>query len=152
MHLRPARSDEHALLTQLAFAAKGHWGYSREQLDSWVDELTFTPEYIDSHWVTVAEQPGQEPRVVGVCSLDEAGAKLEIAGMWVCPQAQGLGVGRRLLEAALGHCRERGVAVLRLLSDPHAQGFYAHLGAVLIGFERGSPTGRLLPLMHFNVG
>lgn len=38
----------------------------------------------------------------------------EIKRMWVAPQARGLGLGRRLLEALERHAREAGVAVLHL--------------------------------------
>lgn len=152
MHIRAAQPEEAEALTQIAFAAKGYWGYDQAQLNSWATELTYTPEYIRSHWVAVAEQEVEgQAQSIGVCSLEPVGDQLEIAGMWVSPDAVGGGVGRALLDAALNHCREKKVAVLRLLSDPNAQGFYEKMGACLIGQERGSPTGRLLPLMHFKV-
>ncbi len=84
--------------------------------------------------------------------IDKSGDQLEIAGLWVLPNTMGKGVGRQLIEAALSHCRSEGVAVLRLLSDPNAQGFYEAMGAELIGYERGSRKGRLLPLMHLGSG
>ncbi len=154
MLLRPARLDEADQLSHIAFTAKAHWGYEDELLKSWKPELTYSAEYIDSHWVTVAEDTSasSQGKLLGVCALDPFGDQLEIAGLWVLPNAMGQGVGRQLLRAALSYCRSQRVAVLRLLSDPNAQGFYKAMGAELIGYERGSPKGRLLPLMHMDSG
>ncbi len=151
--LRAAQPEEAQALSDIARAAKAHWGYDEAQLNSWASELSYSPDYIRDHWMMVAEHSGEKPRtLLGVCALEPFGDQLEIAGMWVLPDSIGQGVGKALLKEALFHCREQGVATLRLLSDPHAVGFYEAAGAVLIGHERGSPKGRLLPLMHFDVG
>ncbi len=154
MILRRARVEEADALSHIAFTAKAHWGYEKEQLDSWKPELTYSPDYLATHWVVVAEDTSEASlgELLGVCALDPFGDQLEIAGMWVLPHTMGRGVGRQLLDAALEHCRSEGVATLRLLSDPNAQGFYKAMGARLIGYERGSPRGRLLPLMHLDTG
>ena len=153
LRLRPAQASDADELTHLARTAKAHWGYDQALLDSWASVLSFSPEYIRDHWVVVAQAPhgesGDAP-IVGVCALGPVGDVLEIDGMWVLPEGMGKGVGRVLVEAALAHCRSEQVTTLRLLSDPHAQGFYQKLGARLIGHERDTPEGRLLPLMHFD--
>ncbi len=156
--LRRARPDEADALSHIAKVAKAHWGYDQTQLKSWESELSYEPDYIRDHWVTVAEQGSEmdgdhrdSVSLLGVCALESFGDQLEIAGLWVLPDCMGQGIGKTLLRAALAHCREQRIKTLRLLSDPNAVGFYEATGAVLIGHERGSPNGRLLPLMHFNV-
>ncbi|MFK8028635.1 MAG: GNAT family N-acetyltransferase [Gammaproteobacteria bacterium] len=151
MRVTRAKPEDAVELSEIAHAAKAHWGYSDAQLKSWATELTYTAEYINSHWVAVVKDDDTPFDTLGVCSLDVVGDQLEIAGMWVRPEAMGRGVGRVLLNAAVAHCKEQSVSILRLLADPNAEGFYASMGAVLIGQERGSPTGRLLPLMHINI-
>ena len=55
----------------------------------------------------------EEPVGCGALKIHE-NAVGEIKRMWVAPQARGLGLGRRLLEALERHAREAGVAVLHL--------------------------------------
>ena len=55
----------------------------------------------------------EEPVGCGALKIHE-NAIGEIKRMWVAPQARGLGLGRRLLEALERHARETGVAVLHL--------------------------------------
>ena len=37
------------MLTQIAFAAKRHWGYPSAWLEAWSASLTLTPNYIAMH-------------------------------------------------------------------------------------------------------
>jgi len=51
---------------------------------------------------------------LGCVGLKGGGAFAEIKRLWVAPAARGLGLGRRLMEAAESAARELGIAVLRL--------------------------------------
>lgn len=47
---------------------------------------------------------------LGLCTLlavEGEGERAELVGMWVAPEARGVGVGGALIEAALAHARER---------------------------------------------
>lgn len=88
----------------------------------------------------VAEVPAQ---VVGVARLgpvvDGTG---HLASLYVSPQAQGLGVGRRLMEAALARLAAAGAtsATLWVFRDNAPSiAFYRHLGWVPDGHERTQP-------------
>ncbi len=82
--------------------------------------------------IFVARHNGE---VVGTCAvLPHAQGVLELLKLAVVPAAQGLGLGRRLVEACLGYARERGAQRLVLLSN-------SKLGAALrlyegLGFRR----------------
>jgi predicted N-acetyltransferase YhbS len=79
-----------------------------------------------SIWGVVAERHG---RVVGSNFLDERGPIRGLGPMTVDPRAQGQGVGRRLMQAALE--RGMGAAGIRLLQDSFNVGslsLYASLG------------------------
>jgi GNAT superfamily N-acetyltransferase len=53
--------------------------------------------------------------------------------LFVAPAAQGQGLGRALMEAAIAACRERRVRpAIRLNAAPNAVGFYEHLGFVRV--------------------
>lgn len=82
--------------------------------------------------IFVARQGGE---VVGTCAIlpHEEGV-LELVKLAVAPAAQGRGIGRRLVEACLGHARDRRAHRLVLLSS-------SRLGAALrlyeaLGFRR----------------
>ena len=128
--LRAARADEHAALTALARRAKAHWGYSADALARWHDALTVTRASIESLPTAVAERDGA---VVGFFQLrlDEPDAALE--HLWVQPEQIGHGIGRALLQRALGDARAAGHGRLCIDADPHAEAFYRACGAVRVG-------------------
>jgi predicted N-acetyltransferase YhbS len=98
-----------------------------------------------SIWGVVAESHG---RIVGSTFLDERGPVRGLGPITVDPEAQGRGVGRRLMEVALD--RGSGAAGIRLFQDSFNVGslsLYASLGfevkepAVVIGGRpRSGPT------------
>ena len=101
-------------------------------------------------WGVVAEREG---RIVGSNFLDERAPVRGVGPITVAPEAQGLGVGRRLMEAVIE--RGAGAAGIRLLQDSFNAGslaLYASLGfrvedyAALMG---GRP--RMAPPDHVQV-
>jgi GNAT superfamily N-acetyltransferase len=74
----------------------------------------------------VAELDG---RPAGVVYFDEGDPIRAIALIGVDPAAQGRGIGRRLMEAALARCeRGRGVRLVQEAYNTHAMSLYASLG------------------------
>jgi putative acetyltransferase len=94
--------------------------------------------------ITQLEKPGvwflvarQDDEIVGCASLVEAGdGTAEIKRMFVDPEARGLKLGRRLMEALEALGREKGLTAIRLetgISQPEALGLYRAFGYVEIG-------------------
>lgn len=54
-----ARAGDAEILTEIAFAAKRHWGYPADWIRRWERELTITPEYIAQHPTFVAWIEGE---------------------------------------------------------------------------------------------
>ena len=92
-------------------------------------------------WFLVARQGG---RIVGCASLVDAGdGTAEIKRMFVDPEARGLKLGRRLMEALEAVGRDKGVGAIRLetgISQPEAIGLYR-----AFGFEEIPPFGSYKP-------
>ncbi|HLK69727.1 MAG TPA: GNAT family N-acetyltransferase [Bryobacteraceae bacterium] len=63
-------------------------------------------------WCAVAEAGG---RIVGSNCIDERSVIAGIGPITVDPQTQNSGIGRKLMEAAIGHAQGRGVAGIRLV-------------------------------------
>jgi ribosomal protein S18 acetylase RimI-like enzyme len=114
-------------------------------IDGFENEMASLPAgYIAPGGILIAHIDAQplgciairELRVVGpmaaVHEADGGGLALEIKRLWVRPSGRGLGLGRRLVEAALAHARlHRAVAVFLdtvPAAMPEATGLYHALG------------------------
>jgi GNAT superfamily N-acetyltransferase len=142
--IRAAGADEAARLTEIAFAAKRHWGYPERWITGW--RATLTPAFVAAHPVFAAEGAAGLLGVYALC-LDAQTADLE--HFWVHPAAMGRGVGRALFGHARAEARRRGARRLRIESDPFAEGFYLRMGArregaVTYPFDGGV---RILPVL-----
>jgi GNAT superfamily N-acetyltransferase len=145
MNVRAACPTDAQHLTAIAHAAKRHWGYSEELMALWDDELTLSPQFIASHPVFCAARDGE---IIGLYALSRQGETCELEHLWVDPQHMGAGVGTLLFEHAVQTVRSMGGSVLNIVSDPHTEGFYRHMGASRAGHVPSRIAGRLLPLMH----
>lgn len=148
VHIRRARTADLETLTQIAHAAKAHWGYPAAWLQLWKADLTFTEATLDQHYVFCAERAGT---IEGVYALSQDGASGEIEHLWVDPEYIGQGLGRILFDHALHQARALGIQQLDIVADPYAEGFYAKMGARRIGDWPSVPEGRVLPLMSMVV-
>ena len=145
LSVRFARSDEAALLTDLAMRAKASWGYDAAFLEQCRAELTLTPEKMKSWTVWVAEHNGQ---LAGMIALASDGENAELEDFMVEPSFQGLGVGRALMDTLIAECRVRGLKSIGVDADPNAEAIYQKLGFSTVGRSpSGSIPGRMLPRM-----
>ncbi len=119
--IRPARPDEAALLSEIAFRSKAYWGYDAALMEECRPMLTYTEALIHDgqFWVYDA------PPVVGFYRLlprDEQTIILE--DLFIAPEAIGRGLGDQLFQHAVAQARQQGASRLTLEADPHAEGFY----------------------------
>lgn len=148
MKIRPAQATDASRLTAIAFAAKGHWGYPEEWLRLWEQELTVTADDIRRYDVFLAED---KEVVVGFYAVSSDAPAGELEHMWVDPDSIGRGIGSQLFSHALQSAAEQGIRLLRIASDPNAEGFYLDKGARRIGIVPSTPEGRELPLLEISV-
>ncbi|MDU9416263.1 GNAT family N-acetyltransferase [Pseudomonas sp. zfem005] len=149
--IRTATADDAAAISQvvrLALAESNARDYPAAVIAS--VQANFGPEQVRgllaAREVLVAEEAGC---VIGTASLDGD----VVRTVFVAPGAQGLGVGRRLMEQVEALARERGVAVLKVPSSITAEGFYAGLGfqavqQIIRGEERTIVMERSLEPAH----
>jgi GNAT superfamily N-acetyltransferase len=148
--LRPARPDEAARLTEIAHAAKRHWGYPDAWMDAWADALSITVERMAGWDVRVAEEDGG---VLGFHAVSVDGDEAALEHLWIDPPSMGRGIGRLLFDDALRIAAGRGARTLVIDSDPHAEGFYLRMGAARIGEVPADVGGvrRALPRLRMTL-
>lgn len=147
--LRPAVPAEAGALSRLALRSKGHWGYDDEFLAACRQELTLDPGQCDGVHTVVAESG---TTLLGYYRLTGEAPVAELADLFVDPDAIGHGLGAALLADAVDRARALGITRLVIDADPHAEGFYEHLGARRVGtVASGSIAGRELPRLELLV-
>jgi GNAT superfamily N-acetyltransferase len=130
MVIRPAKTDEATMLSEIAMEAKRYWDYAPEVMESWHSTLTLDAMQIDLHPPYVAEVEGE---VVGFYQLIADGDRMELEHMWVRPQNMRQGIGKALIAHAITTARSRRATQLRIDADPNATAFYLSCGAYRIG-------------------
>ena len=137
------------MLTEIAFAAKRHWGYPESWIQSWAEILTVTPGQVAANPTFAAIE---DDCVVGFSSLTTE-PRPDLTHLWVLPSAMGRGVGRALFEHAAKQARALGLASFEIESDPNAEAFYLRMGAERVGTSVSEIEGerRELPLLIYKL-
>lgn len=142
--LRAGRPDEAAELAALAVRSKAHWPYPAAFLARFARSLGLSPEVVAANDVRVAERGGT---LVGFVTVLPRGDLAVLDDLWLDPAEIGRGTGRLLFEHAAARAAAAGARVLEWHAEPHATGFYEHMGGVTVGWA-DSPLGRPQPVMR----
>ncbi len=150
LNIRKAIEEDASALTEIAHAAKRHWGYPEEWIAQWREQLTVTAEYIVRHHVAVAVVDG---RAQAFYALRNYMTYWELDHFWVHPGHIGRGIGTALFRHVLRRANEDGPDIIQIDSDPNAEGFYRRMGAVRVGHVDGEVSGvdRVLPRLAVKV-
>ncbi|MFI8003213.1 GNAT family N-acetyltransferase [Streptomyces sp. NPDC086010] len=93
------------------------------------------PDYIEAHAVHVAVD--EDGRVLGFYALILSPPELDL--MFVADDAQGRGIGRLLAAHLREEARREGLADVRVVAHPPAEGFYRSVGAERTGTVTARP-------------
>lgn len=148
--IRPAQPEEAPNLSSLALRSKAYWDYSPGFIEAHRDDLTITPDYIQSCPVFVLEEHGNLIGFYALHDLDDGAVDLEY--LFVDPEAIGGGYGRKLWQHAVQTAKQFGYRYIFIDSDPYAETFYEAMGAQRIG-QSESPVqpGIMQPLMRYTL-
>lgn len=157
--IRPARPGEAAALRALTLRAKAHWGDPPEDLAAWADALDMDEAFLARSATWVAEGP--DDALQGYYSLLYEAQPVDgdrpadpawwLDNLFVEPACMGGGLGAALYRHAAAEVRKRGENQLFLLSDAHAAGFYAHMGAELVGRRPSIVPAIVLPVYRHSL-
>lgn len=150
MQIVRAKPEDADALTEIAFAAKRHWGYPERWIQDWRDILTMRPKFIAANTTYCAIE---RDRPIGFYMLTAESDELHFDHLWVLPLAMGRGVGRALFEHAAGQAKALGFRHIKIEADPNAEGFYQRMGARRTGSNRTEVEGQLreLPLLRYDL-
>lgn len=150
MQIIRAEPQDAEALTEIAYAAKRHWGYPERWIESWRDTLTIRAEFIAAN---VAWCATEDARAVGFYLLTNESDGLHLDHLWIVPSAMGRGIGRALFDHAVEKARTLGHRILKIEADPNAEGFYTRIGARRVGETVTEIEGqrRELPLLLYDL-
>lgn len=146
--LRRAIGADAAALTLLAVASKAAWGYDSAFMHRAGPALRVTAQYVENNPVYVLEQAGA---TVGFFGFIASEGTAELNDFWIDPPFIGRGMGRRLWAHAVAVARDLRYTAFTIHSDPNAEKFYLHMGAIRTGTRIAPETGRALPLLYYRV-
>ncbi|MEY2549210.1 MAG: hypothetical protein QOD64_1792 [Verrucomicrobiota bacterium] len=143
-----AKPEDAETLTEIAHAAKRHWGYPEKWIVAWGVILTMRPEFIAANVGYVAVE---EERMVGFYVLTTEDDRIYLDHLWIVPAAMGRGIGRALFEHAAMQASRLGFDSIQIEADPNAAGFYERMGAFRVGTATSEVCGeaRKLPLFVY---
>ena len=145
--IRDAKPREAMEISALAMRSKSWWGYPKEFMEACREELTVSPEDINSddlHYV-VAEY---ELKLSGYYAIEKCTEQeYELEALFVEPACIGMGIGKALMAHAKSMVTALGGKTLTIQGDPNAEKFYRAAGGRKVGTrESASIPGRNLPL------
>lgn len=149
MTIRRARADDRDALAALAFRSKAHWNYDDAFMERSRGVLTPSAAYLVNDPVYVAEDDAGTP--VGFYGFVREGRELWLNDLWIEPALIRSGAGRVLFAHAVATARASGEAVFFIESDPNAEGFYLAMGAARAGDRVAAGSGRVLPVLRYDL-
>ena len=143
-----AEAHHQDLLGALAFRSKASWGYSRSFLEQCKSELNVPQNCLEGRLVQMGYY-NQE--LMGFYSFaHKKGAEPDLNFLFLEPRFKGQGLGRALFEDAVQTAIGYGWISFIICSDPHANDFYLHMGAIPVGeLDSLSCPGHTLPILRY---
>ncbi|MEL6689454.1 MAG: GNAT family N-acetyltransferase [Pseudomonadota bacterium] len=125
MRLRAPEPHEAPALTEMVMRSKASWGYDAAFMEACRDVLTV---HADAWGLP---QLAEEDQILGYVEIHPD--ELKLNHLFIAPEAQGKGVGSRLLSWAMDTARAEALPYLTLVADPNAEPFYARYGWEIVG-------------------
>lgn len=149
MTIEKANTDDHEILTGITKRSKAWWGYSKEQIEIWSEQLTITRTYIETKSVYKLVVDNRIAGYYAFFNTRENTIRLD--NLFVLPEYIGKGFGRKLMEDFFSRLKQSGATTIDLHSEPFAEKFYTKFGFVKVGQLETSIRDRYLPVMELKI-
>ncbi|WP_433272157.1 GNAT family N-acetyltransferase [Actinosynnema sp. CS-041913] len=125
----PKHAEELTALMQDSAAYRGQYA-------TILHEYQVTAGYLNRH-PTFRAEANTSTTTLGFYSLITHPPELDL--LFVANEAQGLGIGAKLIEHMLTQAREQGIQSIKVVSHPPSEGFYTRMGARKVGVIPARP-------------
>ncbi len=129
MIFEPATVKDIDELSEVAIRSKRHWGYSKEAMELWNQNLTITEDFLKSHTVIKATL---EDEIVGFFALEEIHPTTRIAQYWIDTPYMRKGYGTVMYNYLKDYLKMRNVEKVTLVLDPNGMAFFEKKGAKIL--------------------
>ena len=144
--IRRAAGAEADILTEIAAASEGYWGYDESFMKRFREIYRITEDFIIENIVFVMEEAG----IAGFYAVIANGSEGSLEYLFIDPTSIGKGYGKALWTHMVHQCRNRGIRRLEIVSGPQAKGFYVKMGAKPAGEVASLVTpGRRVPRLIY---
>lgn len=137
-------------LTNIALTSKAFWGYSKELIESWREDLTITATMISESYI-FKFMINETTAGFYFLNLPE-GKSIALEMLFVLPELVRKGIGKQLLHHSFHKAIELKANSMILLADPNAVSFYQSQGFYQIDAKESSIPNRFLPVMQKDLG
>lgn len=149
MKILKANPNDYEILTQITKLSKAYWGYSKEQILKWNDNLTISEVYIINNNTF---KLSFEDKIIGYYSyIIEKENDIKLDNLFILPECIGKGYGRFLIKDFLNRMKNQNFKKIILQSEPNAEEFYTKMGFKKIGAFETSIKNRFMPIMEIKL-
>ncbi len=146
MQIEKAQIDDHIILSKITYLGKAFWGYDKELLDKWKEDLTITPDYIIKNNVFKLISDGKIIGYYSFLKLENNILKLDF--LFILPEYIGSGIGKLLMTDFIDKAKNLNIEKIILDADPNAEKFYSKFGFQTYNKLESSVKNRFLPQMQ----
>ncbi|TPN81373.1 GNAT family N-acetyltransferase [Aquimarina algicola] len=147
MEIKAATVQDHEVLTEVMRGSKAIWGYEKEQLEEWKDELTITQDHIKKNSVF---NLWKDDQIIGFYSYKQQGPNLKLDSLFVHPEFIGQGMGNIMMTDFLERVKPISKERIVLDADPNAESYYNKYDFNTIALKKTSIPNRFMPIMAKN--
>ena len=147
-NIKRALPSDHCILTEITVDGKAFWGYSKQQLSAWENDLTITEKYLLENETYKLILNGEIIGYYSFLKLTENHLKLDY--LFLFQNFIGKGFGQLLLNDFLERAKRMNIIDIILEADPNAENFYKKFGFVTYDQRESSIKERFLPLMKLD--
>lgn len=149
MKIEKSEKNDNLILTKITFEGKAFWGYEKEQLEKWRNDLTITQDYIENNETFKLIVDDEIIGYYSILKLENKTIKLD--NLFLLPKYIGKGYGKFLMNHCIKKAKETNMEKIILDSEPNAELFYKSLGFKIYNTLKTSIENRFLPQMELNI-
>jgi GNAT superfamily N-acetyltransferase len=149
MKIEKSKKNDNLILSEITFEGKAFWGYEKEQLEKWRNDLTITQDYIENNETFKLIVDDEIIGYYSILKLENNTIKLD--NLFLLPKFIGKGYGKLLMNHCIKKAKEANMKRIILDSEPNAELFYKSFGFKIYNRLKTSIENRFLPQMELNI-